>query len=78
MDDLFRDLPFGARMLSRSPVFTTAAALLLAIGISANTLIFSIIDAWMLVGIDIIASIAVAPALCRSVRIDPASALRTE
>lgn len=48
MTDLFRDLRFGARMLAKSPVFTATAALLLAIGISANTLIFSVIDAWVL------------------------------
>ena len=48
MTDLVRDLRFGARLLAKSPVFTVTAAVLLAIGISANTLIFSVIDAWML------------------------------
>lgn len=48
MTGLVRDLRFGVRMLARSPIFTATAALLLAIGISANTLIFSVIDAWML------------------------------
>src|SRR6185369_6481777 len=48
MTDLVRDLRFGTRMLAGSPVFTATAVLLLAIGISANTLIFSLIDAWML------------------------------
>lgn len=48
MTELFRDLRFGARLLAKSPVFTLTATLLLAIGISANTLIFSVIDAWML------------------------------
>ena len=48
MTGLIRDLRFGARILAKSPVFTVTAALLLAIGISANTLIFSVIDAWIL------------------------------
>ena len=48
MSDFLRDLRFGARMLARSPVFAVTAALLLAICISANTLIFSVIDAWIL------------------------------
>lgn len=48
MTDLVRDLRFGGRMLIKSPVFTVTTVLLLAVGISANTLIFSVIDAWML------------------------------
>lgn len=48
MTGLVRDLRFGARMLAKSPAFTATAALLLAVGISANTLIFSVMDAWML------------------------------
>lgn len=48
MTELVRDLRFGARMLAGSPIFTATAAALLAVGISANTLIFSVIDAWML------------------------------
>lgn len=48
MTELVRDFRFGARMLVKSPAFTATAALLLAVGISANTLIFSVIDAWML------------------------------
>jgi putative ABC transport system permease protein len=46
MSELLRDLRFGARLLARSPVFAVAAVLLLAIGISANTLIFSLIQFW--------------------------------
>jgi len=42
------DLRFGLRLLARSPVFAVTAALLLAVGISANTLIFSVVDALLL------------------------------
>src|SRR5271154_685756 len=48
MFDLLRDLSFGIRLLAKSPVFTATAALLLAIGISANTLIFSVVNAVLL------------------------------
>jgi predicted permease len=48
MFELVRDLSFGIRLLAKSPAFTITAALLLAIGISANTLIFSVIDALLL------------------------------
>ena len=48
MSEFLRDLRFGARLLAKSPVFTATAALLLAVGISANTLIFSMVDALLL------------------------------
>src|SRR5260370_23308840 len=48
MSEFVRDLRFGVRLLAKSPVFTATAALLLAIGISANTLIFSVVDALLL------------------------------
>jgi predicted permease len=53
MPELLRDLRFGARLLIKSPVFTVTAALLLAIGISANTLIFSVVDALLLRGLPV-------------------------
>jgi hypothetical protein len=43
-----RDVRFGTRTLMGSPAFTVAAVLSLALGIGANTAIFSIIDALML------------------------------
>src|SRR5438270_13599679 len=46
--EFLRDTRFGLRLLARSPVFTATAALLLAIGISANTLIFSVVHALLL------------------------------
>lgn len=48
MSEFLRDLRFGIRLLNKSPVFTITAVLLLATGISANTLIFSVVDALLL------------------------------
>jgi predicted permease len=47
-DEMFQDLRFGARMLLKNKMFTLVAVLSLALGIGANTAIFSLINALML------------------------------
>ncbi len=45
MDTLLQDLRYATRQLARTPAFTVVAALTLAIGIGANTALFTLADA---------------------------------
>jgi ABC-type antimicrobial peptide transport system permease subunit len=78
MEKLVQDVRFGFRQLIKRPGFAALAITSMALGIGANTSIFSLVDTVLLRPLLAIALIACWVPTRRAARVEPIVALRAE